>query len=47
MKPSPDGLLLAASSLTAEPKRCLVIGDRLDADGAAANAAGMEFRLIK
>jgi phosphoglycolate phosphatase/putative hydrolase of the HAD superfamily len=47
LKPSPDGLLLAAASLKAEPKRCLVIGDRLDADGAAANAAGMEFRLIK
>jgi FMN phosphatase YigB (HAD superfamily) len=46
MKPSPDGLLLAAASLEAEPKRCLVIGDREDADGAAAAAAGMEFRLV-
>ncbi len=46
MKPNPDGLLLAAASLEAEPKRCLVIGDRPDADGAAAAAAGMEFRLI-
>jgi len=47
MKPSPEGLLLAAASLEAEPKRCLVIGDRLDADGAAAAKAGMEFRLIR
>ena len=47
LKPSPDGLLLAAASLEAEPKRCLVVGDRLDADGAAAAAAGMEFRLVK
>ncbi len=47
MKPSPDGLMLAAASLGAEPKRCLVIGDRQDADGAAAAAAGMEFRLVR
>jgi HAD superfamily hydrolase (TIGR01549 family) len=47
MKPSPEGLLLAAASLEAEPKRCLVIGDRQDADGAAAAAAGMEFRLVR
>ena len=47
MKPRPDGLLLAAASLEAEPKRCLVIGDRPDADGAAAGAAGMEFRLVR
>lgn len=46
MKPSPEGLLLAATSLEAEPKRCLVIGDRQDADGAAAAQAGMEFRLV-
>ncbi len=47
LKPSPEGLLLAAAGLGAEPKRCLVVGDRTDADGAAAAAAGMEFRLIK
>ncbi len=46
LKPSPDGLLLAASALEVEPKRCLVVGDRIDADGAAASAANMEFRLI-
>ncbi len=47
LKPFPDGLLLAASALEVEPKRCLVVGDRNDIDGAAANAAKMEFRLIK
>jgi len=47
LKPIPEGLLLAASALEVEPKRCLVVGDRSDADGAAASAAGMEFRLIR
>lgn len=47
MKPGPEGLLLAAASLEAEPRRCLVVGDREDADGAAAAAAGMEFRLVR
>lgn len=47
LKPNPEGLLLAASALEVEPKRCLVVGDRMDADGAAAAAAGMEFRLIQ
>lgn len=47
LKPVPEGLLLAASALEVEPKRCLVIGDRDDVDGAAALAAGMEFRLIR
>lgn len=46
LKPNPDGLLLAASALEVEPKRCLVVGDRPDVDGAAASAASMEFRLI-
>jgi HAD superfamily hydrolase (TIGR01509 family) len=46
LKPSPDGYLLAAEVLGVEPSRCLVIGDRSDADGAAAIASGMEFRLI-
>ncbi len=44
LKPAPDGCLLAAKALGVEPSRCLVIGDRIDADGAAAKAAGMEFR---
>ncbi len=47
LKPAPDGLLLAAEALGVEPSRCLVLGDRLDADGAAAKAAGMEFRLVR
>jgi HAD superfamily hydrolase (TIGR01509 family) len=46
LKPAPDGFLLAAKVLGVEPNRCLVIGDRTDADGAAAKASGMEFRLI-
>jgi HAD superfamily hydrolase (TIGR01549 family) len=46
LKPDPDGYLLAARTLGVEPTQCLVIGDRLDADGAAARAAGMAFHLI-
>jgi len=47
LKPAPEGYLMAAAALEVEPKRCLVIGDRADADGAAAALAGMEFRLIQ
>jgi beta-phosphoglucomutase-like phosphatase (HAD superfamily) len=47
LKPSPDGMLLAAARLGVEPARCLVLGDRADADGAAAAAAGMAFRRIQ
>ena len=47
LKPHPDGLLRAASALEVEPSACLVIGDRDDADGAAARAAGMAFRWIR
>jgi FMN phosphatase YigB (HAD superfamily) len=46
LKPDPDGYLRAASGLGVPPPRCLVIGDRDDADGAAARAAGMAFRRI-
>jgi HAD superfamily hydrolase (TIGR01549 family) len=46
LKPDPEGYLLAAAALGAEPGDCLVIGDRDDADGAAARAAGMAFRRI-
>jgi putative hydrolase of the HAD superfamily len=46
LKPSPDGYLLAARTLDVSPAECLVIGDRDDADGAAARAAGMQFRLV-
>jgi putative hydrolase of the HAD superfamily len=46
LKPHPDGLLRAAAALEVEPASCLVIGDRDDADGEAARAAGMAFRKI-
>jgi beta-phosphoglucomutase-like phosphatase (HAD superfamily) len=39
--------LLAAERLEVEPAACLVIGDRDDADGEAARAAGMAFRHIR
>ena len=46
LKPDPEGFLRAAELLGVEPGRCLVIGDRRDADGAAAHAASMDFRLV-
>jgi phosphoglycolate phosphatase/putative hydrolase of the HAD superfamily len=46
LKPDPDGYLRAASALGVAPDRCLVVGDREDADGAAARAAGMAFRRV-
>lgn len=46
LKPHPSGVLTAASALGVEPARCLVIGDREDADGLAASAAGMAFRHV-
>jgi putative hydrolase of the HAD superfamily len=46
LKPDPAGMLLAAERLGVEPTRCLVIGDRQDADGLAAERAGMGFRLV-
>jgi HAD superfamily hydrolase (TIGR01549 family) len=46
LKPDPHGYLTAAESLGVAPARCLVIGDREDADGAAALAAGMAFRKV-
>lgn len=46
LKPHPEGYLLAAERLEVEPSACLVIGDRDDADGEAARAAGMAFRRI-
>jgi FMN phosphatase YigB (HAD superfamily) len=47
LKPHPDGMLRAAAALEVEPSACLVIGDRDDADGEAARAAGMAFRRIR
>ena len=46
LKPDPEGYLLAAAQLNVAPARCLVIGDRDDADGGAARAAKMGFRLV-
>ncbi len=46
LKPDPDGYLAAARALDVEPARCLVVGDRDDADGAAARSAGMAFRQV-
>lgn len=43
LKPSPEGYLLAAQKLNLAPSACLVVGDRADADGAAATAAGMRY----
>ena len=47
LKPHPDGYLAAAQRLGVPAERCLVIGDRQDADGAAATAAGMQFRWVR
>ena len=47
LKPWPDGYLLAAKKLGVEAADCLVLGDRVDADGLAAQRAGMSFRLIQ
>lgn len=46
LKPTPVGYLKAAERLGVPPADCLVIGDRDDADGAAAKAAGMAFRRV-
>ena len=46
LKPWPDGFLLAAERLEVPPSECLVIGDRIDADGEAAAKAGMGFQLV-
>ncbi len=46
LKPAPDPFLIAAEELGVPPEDCLVIGDRDDADGGSARAAGMDFELI-
>lgn len=46
LKPSPAGFLLAANELQISPSRCLVIGDRADADGEAARRADMRFQHV-
>jgi HAD superfamily hydrolase (TIGR01509 family) len=47
LKPDPEGYLSAAERLGVAPEACLVIGDRDDADGAAARAAGMAVHIIR
>lgn len=47
LKPDPEGYLSAAARLGVPPEACLVIGDRDDADGAAARAAGMSVHIIR
>ncbi len=47
LKPAPDPFLIAAEELGVEPHDCLVIGDRDDADGGSARAAGMDFELVR
>ncbi|MEP7050699.1 MAG: HAD family hydrolase [Pseudomonadota bacterium] len=47
LKPDPAGFMRAAELLGVPPDKCLVIGDRDDADGAAARAAKMSFRLVR
>lgn len=47
LKPDPEGYLSAAKRLGIEPARCLVIGDRDDADGVAARTAGMAVQIIR
>lgn len=47
LKPDPEGYLSAAARLGVAPEACLVIGDRDDADGAAARAAGMAVHIIR
>ena len=46
LKPAPDGFLRAAADLSLQPSDCLVIGDRIDADGKAAETAGMAFQHV-
>jgi FMN phosphatase YigB (HAD superfamily) len=46
LKPHPSGFLQAAAALGVAPAQCLVIGDRTDADGLAAQSAGMAFRRV-
>jgi FMN phosphatase YigB (HAD superfamily) len=47
LKPDPEGYLSAAQRLGVAPEACLVIGDRDDADGVAARAAGMAVHIIR
>lgn len=46
LKPSPQPFVMAAELLGVPSEACLIVGDRLDADGLAAQRAGMAFRHI-
>ena len=46
LKPDPAGYLKAAGLLGVAPTKCLVVGDRDDADGEAAARGNMAFRRI-
>ncbi len=46
LKPSPEPFLMAAAALNVPAEQCLVLGDRANADGLAAQRAGMAFRRI-
>ena len=46
LKPSPEPFLMAATALNLPTAQCLVLGDRNNADGLAAQRAGMAFRRI-
>ncbi|MFT7486936.1 MAG: FMN phosphatase YigB (HAD superfamily) [Candidatus Paceibacteria bacterium] len=46
LKPNPAGYLEAARRLGVLASECLVIGDRPDADGLAAERAGMAYRKV-
>ncbi|MEO0471020.1 MAG: HAD family hydrolase [Bacteroidota bacterium] len=43
LKPDPKGFLRVARLLKTQPESCLVIGDRVEKDGIAAEKAGMQF----
>ncbi len=47
LKPHPAGYLRTAELLGVAPEQCLVIGDREDADGEAAQQAGMAYRKVR
>jgi phosphoglycolate phosphatase/putative hydrolase of the HAD superfamily len=46
-KPDPRGLLAIAHRLSAQPLECVYIGDRVEVDAAAAEAAGMACYIIE
>ncbi|MEX2187966.1 MAG: HAD family hydrolase [Pirellulales bacterium] len=47
LKPDPAAYVAAADRLAVPPDQCIVIGDRHDADGLAAQSAGMAFCHVK